>query len=307
MKILITTSSFGKADISPLEYLKERVYEVVLNPYRRKLTEEEVSTLLSATKAIGMIAGLEPLTKKVLEQAPNLKVIVRCGIGMDKVDLKTAERLGIRVYNTPDGPTSAVAELTLGLILAVLRRISEADRNIRGGNWNPLMGKLLAKQTVGIIGCGRIGSKVGELLNAFGTTVIGCDLHLQDSNGIELVDFERLLSSSDIITLHVPYMKENHHLINSETIKKMKKGAILINTARGGIVDENAIYKAIKNGHLTGAGFDTFEKEPYKGSLMGLPTVVMTSHMGSYAQESRIQMEWDAVKKLIQGLKEEKD
>jgi len=302
-EILITTSSFGKQDSSLLQILSENGLNYKLNPFARKLTESEVSELIDLHQPVGMIAGLEPLTRRVLKKAKNLKVISRAGIGMDSVDLKAAKGLGMVVTNTPDAPTIPVAELSLGMILSLLRRIHISDANIRRGDWVRPMGNLLHGKTVGLIGCGRIGSYLAGLLSSFGCKILGCDPFVNKSDNFFLVSLERILSDADIISLHIPYNQENHHFINAKRIQSMKKGALLINVARGGLIDEDALYNALSSGYLSGAAIDCFEQEPYTGKLKDLDNVLVTAHVGSYAQEGRVMMERQAVENLLQELK----
>ncbi|KJR43929.1 D-3-phosphoglycerate dehydrogenase [Candidatus Magnetoovum chiemensis] len=301
--ILISTSSFKLKDEERLLNLKEQALNIIFNPHGRRLTETEAETLLS-NNVVGIIAGVEPLTRSVIEKSTNLKVISRCGIGLESVDLIAAKENNILVYNTPTGPVKAVAELTIGLMLSVLRRVCEADKNLRKGIWKPLMGHLLSAQTVGIIGYGNIGKEVSKLARAFGANVIVYDVNNIDPNGIKATSFDELLKSSDIITVHLPYNQSTHNLINNDNLQLLKKGVILINTSRGGIIAEETIVDGIKNGHIAGAGIDAYNNEPYKGPLTELDQVILTSHMGSYAQEARVQMESDAISNLLKGLKE---
>jgi len=305
-KILITTSSFAKEGYSPLKLLQDAGYEVILNPYGRKLSENEVLSLLLETKPVGMIAGVEPLTARVLKQAEFLKVISRCGIGLDNVDLNAAKDKGIAVLNTPDGPTQAVAELTVGLIFDLLRRISYLDRELRNGNWRKETGSLLQGKKVGIIGLGRIGKRVAELLLALGAKVAGTEINPDfqwlKMNQIPLVSLEEILKESDILCLHISYTADNKHLIGKTEIELMKKGAYLLNLSRGNVVDEDALYLALTSGHLSGAALDVFDQEPYTGPLTKLDNVVLTPHIGSYAKESRLEMEMQAVKNLLSVL-----
>ena len=303
-KILITTSSFGKDDASILDDLRGAGYEVVLNPYKRKLTEAEVSQLLSEVRPVGIIAGVEPLTGAVIGKAEGLKVISRCGIGLDNVDLSAAKRLGIPVLSTPDAPTLAVAELTVALMLNVLRGIPAMDGAVRAGRWDRPMGRLLSGKTVGLIGCGRIGSSVARLISGFRCETLGYDPKIRSHPSIRLTDLDSLLRNSDIISVHVPYSKETHHLINADNIRDLKKGAVLINTSRGGIVDEAALCAALREGTIGGAGIDCFLQEPYCGELAGCEQAVLTCHVGSYAKESRIQMEREAAENLLRALKD---
>ncbi|MBU0630378.1 MAG: phosphoglycerate dehydrogenase [Candidatus Margulisbacteria bacterium] len=300
-KIFISTSTFGKDDPKPLDLLKNHGIDYELNPTGRQLTEAEIAGYL-ADKA-GLIAGTEPLTEKVMEQVGFLKVISRLGVGLDSVDVAAAEKKGIQVYNTPNGPTEAVAELALGLILDVLRLISYSDRNLRRGAWKKTMGRLLKEKKVGIIGFGRIGRRLAELLTPFHCQLYIYDPYVSGNQGIKQVQtIEELIATSEIISLHIPYTKENHHLLGRKQLEAMKPGTVLINVSRGKLVDEAALYDCLQNGRLAGAGFDAFAAEPYSGALCELDNIVLTPHMGSYAKEARVQMEVDAVKNLLKGL-----
>jgi D-3-phosphoglycerate dehydrogenase len=237
-----------------------------------------------------------------MEKAKNLKVISRCGIGTDAVDLEAAKDLGIKVTITPQAPMVSVAELTLGLMLSLLRRINTNDSLIRSGKWKGPSGNLLSGKTVGIIGCGRIGSYVARLVTAFGCKTIGYDPFIKMHDVCEMMTLDELIQKADIITLHVPYSKENHYMINEERLKSMKKSALLVNVARGGLIDEEALYNALKNGEIAGAALDCFEVEPYIGKLAELDNTVFTPHMGSSASEGRLLMEKEAVDNLINEL-----
>lgn len=301
-KILITTSSFNVAAVESLALLRQAGFEIATNPHGRKLSEDEVAGLLGED-VVGMIAGTEPLTRRVLSGARGLKIVSRCGIGLDSVDLAAATEFGIEVTNTPDAPSAAVAELTLGLMLDQLRRISQTDRQIRAGQWKPLMGGLLAARTVGIVGYGRIGRRVARLAHAFGARVLATDAAGVTADGIaEGCALETLLAQADIVTLHMPSQRGAGHFLDAARLGMMKRGAVLVNTARGGLVDETALAQAIRDGRLGGAALDTYEKEPYAGPLAELPQVVLTAHMGSYAEESRGIMEREAADNLHRGL-----
>lgn len=302
MKVAITTTSFGKYDRSPLDRLDDEKITYVLNTYDRKLVKEEVIDL--AKGVTGIIAGTEPLNDWVLNNLPELKVISRCGAGLDNVDLVVAERLGIKVVNTPYGPTLAVAELTIGIILGLLRKISKMDRELRLGIWKKQMGNLLFDKKLGIVGFGRIGQKVAELAIPFGVEIgyhdtcdVSYDLPCKAYN------FDDLLAWADIILLHLSSPKDTGPIIKYKDIKKMKQGAWLINMSRGGLIDEDALYSALKENHLAGAALDVFSDEPYNGKLKTLNNIVLTPHTGSYAMEARAAMEIQAVENLIKGLK----
>ena len=305
-RILITTSIFGKDDPSPLNLLQNAGYEAITNPYGRKLTEAEALDLLSEVKPVGIIAGVEPITARVLQQAKGLKVISRCGIGLDNVDLNAAGSLGITVTNTPDAPTEGVAELTIGLIFNLLRRVSFLDRELRKGNWIKETGSLVHDKKIGIIGLGRIGKRVTEMLLALGAKVVGTDIQpdyewLQKKQ-VPLVSLEELLKQSEILCLHVSHKSDNEHLIGRKEMEAMPKGAYLINTSRGEVIDHDALYSMLTNGHLSGAALDVFEQEPYTGPLTKLDNVILTPHIGSYTKETRLEMETQAVKNLLSAL-----
>jgi len=299
---MINTSSFDLDNFPDLTNLKMMGIAVELNPYGRKLTEEETLHRVG-DDVIGLIAGLEPLNARVLGSAKHLKAIARVGIGLDTVDLEAARTHGIAVFNTPEPPAQAVAELTVGHILGILRHISRVDRAIRAGEWKGKFGQLLAGKTVGIVGYGRIGRKVSELLAPFGVNVIAHDPVANDASAVRFVDLPTLLSTSDIVTLHVPYTTENHHLIGARELASMKPGALLVNIARGGLVDEVALLASLESNRLGGAALDCFEVEPYSGLLKDLDNVVMTAHMGTYATETRGQMEREAATQLVEHLR----
>ncbi|CAE6493296.1 D-3-phosphoglycerate dehydrogenase [Nitrosomonas nitrosa] len=301
-KIVISTSSFDIANNPPIQRLIEAGFEVVTNPYKRKLSEDEIISLLGQD-TIGLLAGIEPLTERVLTSTHQLKVISRCGTGLDSVDLAAAKRHNVAVFNTPEAPAQAVAELTLGLMLATLRQIGLIDRKLRDGEWPRTQGHLLAAQTVGIVGLGHIGRRVARLCQAFEATVVAHDPYLsQTQQGVSLMPLEQLLAESDIVTLHIPYSADTHHLLNKAAFSRMKSGAIVINAARGGLVDEAALYDALLAGHLKGAALDVFEQEPYQGPLLKCDNITLTSHIGSLAKESRHRMEIEAAENLLHGL-----
>ena len=302
MQVLITTSTFNLDNFAQLELLNKAQIEVKLNPFATRLTEDQAIDLLGAN-TIGLIAGLEPLTGRVLNSAKSLKVIARVGTGLDSVDLVTAKKLGITVLNTPDAPTQAVAELTLGHILGLLRSIPLADRQIRNGVWKGLMGSLLQTKTVGIIGFGRIGKRVAALLSAFGAKIIISDEQTTSTDYLN-VGLDELCSKSDVITLHLPYNDSTHHIINEKQLNLMKKGSYFVNISRGGLIDEDALLAALKSGHIAGAALDCFEHEPYEGELRNFENVQITAHMGSYARETRDLMEREASQLLVNALME---
>ncbi|MBO7636913.1 MAG: phosphoglycerate dehydrogenase [Paludibacteraceae bacterium] len=304
-KVLTSPSSMGQCGSDPFDLLRENGYEVINNPYGRKLTEDEVIDL--AIDCIGIVAGVEPLTARVMEALPRLKCISRVGVGMDNVDIEYAHQKGIIVCNTPDGPTRSVAELTLAMTMGLLRRIPQADANLKQHKWKKQIGNLLLDKQIGVIGLGRIGKLVATLFRSLGNPVIGYDPYADQTwaknIGVKLATFEEVLQRADIVTLHVPGNKDKSPVIGKNEITKMKDGAFLINIARGGVADEASIYDALKSGKLTGAAIDVFTQEPYEGPLCDLDNIIMTPHLGSYAKEGKLQMEIDAVMNFINAIK----
>ena len=301
-KLVISTSSFDVEGNSSLNHLVNSGMHIVRNSYKRKLTEDEAIELLGED-TIGMIAGIEPLTERVFSSAKNLKVVSRCGAGLDSVELAAAELHGISVFNTPEAPAQSVAELTMGLMLAALRRICQTDRLLRINEWPRMQGQLFAAQTVGIIGLGHIGKRVARLSQAFDARVIAHDPHIDPtSHGVESVSLEELFAEANVISLHVPYTTDTHHLLDAKSFARMKPGSIIINAARGGLIDEAALDEALISGHLGMAALDVFEQEPYHGPLTKNDRMILTSHIGSLAKESRKCMELEAAENLLKGL-----
>jgi D-3-phosphoglycerate dehydrogenase len=304
LQILISTSSFNLDNFSELSVIRSSGIEVKLNPFKTRLTEDQVIELLGA-ESVGLIAGLESLNSRVLRSATALKVIARVGTGLDSVDLGEAAKLGIKVLNTPDAPTSAVAELTLGHILGLLRNIAKSDRQIRDNKWQGQMGTLLETKTVGVVGFGRIGQRVAKLVASFGAKVIVSDPYT-DTTEYENCALDELCQRVDVLTLHLPYVEKTHNLIGSRQFQLMKKGSFVINVSRGGLIDEIALLQALESDHIAGAALDCFEQEPYFGPLSKLECVQMTAHMGTYARETRDQMEREASLLLVKALREMK-
>lgn len=296
-KLTVTTTSFAT---QPIKMLNEAGFTVIQNSYGRKLTPEE--TVALCKDAIGIIAGTEILDTEILNQLKGLRVISRCGTGLDNVDMKQAASLGIKVFNTPDGPTLAVAELTVGLIIDLLRRISQMDRDVRIGKWHKTMGNLLQGKRIGIVGFGRIGQKVVSLLVPFGVKPAYFDIRGITTDTAISMEFNEILGWADVLSLHLSTRKGNNPIIGAKEFTKMKRGMFLVNLSRGGTVDEEALRAALDDGIVAGAACDVFNKEPYSGPLTLYDNVVLTPHVGSYAMEARMQMESQAVENLLKGL-----
>ena len=304
MKVLVSPSSFGECGSEPLNILTKRGFEIINNPFGRKLTEDEVISL--APDAMGIVAGVEPLNKKVIDNLPQLKCISRVGVGMDSVDIDYAKQKGITVVNTPDGPTRAVAELTIALAMSLLRGISRADSNIKKDIWKKEIGNLILDKNIGVFGLGRIGKVTAKLFNGLGAKIIAYDLYPDNTfakaNEIRLVDKDELFKIADIVTVHIPGNKDKTAVIGIKELSLMKQLGYLINVSRGGVVDETALYEVLKEKKIAGAACDVFSKEPYKGNLIELENVLLTPHLGSYAAEAKLKMEIDAVNNLITAL-----
>lgn len=300
---LTTTTSFGKHSSEIITYLMNKGIRLVNNPFGRKITKEELRMLLNKHKPIGLLAGTEPITRSVLEEAKiYLKVISRVGVGWDNVDRQAAKELRILVFRTTGVLNQAVAELTLGLILSSIRAIPLQDRQIRVGIWEKTMGKLLQGKTVGVIGFGDIGQCVGKLISAFDTTVLYYDPVTTDVIWAKSVSLYDLLNQSDIVTIHASCLEQ---ILGEKELNSMcKPGVIIINTSRGNAVDEKALCACLVSGQVAFACLDVFKDEPYTGPLTDLENVILTPHIGSYAMEARIRMEELAVENLLKGLNE---
>lgn len=298
IKVLIGPSSFGELDRAPLDRLIEVGCEVIDNPFKRKLAKEELTKLLEGG-VTGLIAGLEPLDREVLQKS-RLKVISRCGSGLSNVDLAAASELGIEVCTTPSGPTAAVAELTLGAMLSLLRMVPQMDRDLHEGKWTKKIGLQLEGKTIVIIGFGRIGRHLASLLTPFKTRMLAVDPHLSEPvAGVPLVSLEEALPQADVLTLHC---SGETCLLGKKEFALLKPGAFVMNAARGGLIDEAALLNGLEQKTIAGAWLDTFEMEPYSGPLTRYPQVILTPHIGSYTSECRRRMEFEAVENLIATL-----
>jgi D-3-phosphoglycerate dehydrogenase len=305
--ILITTTTFALFSNKSLRLLESEGYKVSYNDKQRKLTKKEITNLISDYD--GIIAGTEKYDKDVLEKAKKLKVISRVGVGLDNIDLQVASEKNIKVSKTNTTPSMAVAELTLGLILDLLRKISYQNKIFKNGVWQKEMGCLLNGKTLGIIGLGNIGKTLVNITQGFDLKYLAYDLvedeHFALEKAIEYCSMDDLLSRADIITIHLSMNKQNQDLINYEKLSKMKQNSILINTSRGDIINEDNLAKALKEEIISGAGLDVYKNEPYNGALSSFENVVTTPHIGAYAMETRNAMEYEAVQNLLNGLNHE--
>jgi D-3-phosphoglycerate dehydrogenase / 2-oxoglutarate reductase len=254
-----------------------------------------------------LIAGTEPITERVMSCAARLKLISRVGIGLDSVDLLAAQKRGIQVSYTPDAPAPAVAELTIGLMLSLLRSVHVANLQLHNGHWQRHFGRRIAEVTVGIIGTGRIGARVLRRLVPFGTprvlvNDIKPDLKLVPELKLEWVGKEDIYRNADVISVHVPLTVHTKDMIRREQLLQMKPDALLINAARGGIVNERDLAAVMRAGHLGGAAIDVFEQEPYSGELAQIERCLLTAHMGSMSVDCRTRMEIEATEEAVRFL-----
>lgn len=306
MKILVTPTSMqpGKSS-KALEELMAYSNDLVFNTTGKPLTEEELLPLLRDCD--GYIAGLDFVTEKVMKSCEHLKVISRYGAGYDRVDIAAAKALSIPVTNTPGVNAEAVGELAFGLILSVARRIPYLHASTRVGGWVRSTGMELKGKTIGIMGLGAIGKVVARCAKGFDMTVMAYDPYINEAycenNAIKVSTFDEVLEQADVISLHLPLIDTTQHLINTAAFAKMKPAAILVNTSRGGIIDEEAAYDALKNDRLGGLALDAFEIEPPTDSpLFTLNNVVATPHTGAHTAEAVEHMADLSVKNLIDVL-----
>jgi len=262
--------------------------------YEPEITPDQIKEKIGNFEIV-IVRSRTKLTKDLIDKANKCKIIARVGVGLDNIDVDAATKKGIRVINAVEGAMNAVAELVLGLMFSLAREIPRADREIRNGKWlkKELMGTELSGKYLGIVGLGNIGKKLAKHARALNMNIIGYDIipipdDFVHEVGLIKTDLETLLSSADYISFHVPLTNDTHHLVNSQRLAKMKKTTCLINTSRGEIIDEDALYTALKEGKIAGAALDVFEKEPATGNkLATLPNVICTPHIGAQTKEAQ--------------------
>ena len=278
--------------------------------YEPTITAEQIQETIGQYNIV-IVRSRTKLTKELIEKADNCKIIARVGVGLDNIDEEAAKTKNIRVINAVEGAMNAVAELVLGLMLSLARQTARGDREIRNGNWlkKELKGTELRGKYLGIIGLGNIGKRLGRLARALNMNIIGYDVIPIDEEfskevGLLKADLNTLLQSSDYISIHVPLLDSTYHLLDAQKMSTMKKTAKIINTSRGGVVDEDALYDAIKNGTLGGAALDVFEKEPATGNkLAELDNVILTPHIGAQTKEAQSLAANVIAEKIIQILR----
>ena len=289
-----------------IEKLEEAGFEVDVNP---TISYEQLKEVVSEYDAL-IVRSRTKVTREIMEAGKRLKTVGRAGVGLDNIDTKIAEKKGIAVLNTPEAPAEAVAELTIGLILSLARNIPLADSTMKEGKWikKKLRGWQLRGKTLGTIGLGNVGLEVARLARAFGMKILitkrtpPASEVLSELDG-EFIPLKEMLPRSDVVTIHVPLTPQTHHMIGKEQIRLMRKGAYLINTSRGAIVDEKALVEALKSGKLGGAALDVYEEEPPKNlTLIRMPNVVCTAHIGAQTEEAQKAAATLIAEKIIDSL-----
>jgi len=278
--------------------------------YEPEITPEQIAEKIGTFEVV-VVRSRTKMTRELVEKANKCQIIARVGVGLDNIDQDTAKEKNIRVINAVEGAITAVAELVIGLMLSMAREIPRADREIRNGNWikKELMGSELKGKYLGIVGLGNIGKRLGRLARALNMNIIGYDVIPIDDEfskevGLMKADLDTLLSSADYVSFHVPLLDSTRHMINAEKLKLMKNTARIINTARGGVIDEEALYNSLKAGSLAGAALDVFEVEPATGNkLTTLPNFVATPHMGAQTKEAQLLAANVIAEKIIQVLR----
>ena len=282
--------------------LTDAGFELVCNDTGRKLDRDEQKAMIADAYAI--IAGTEPYDADMLSACKELKVMVRFGVGTDNFDLKTMREMGVQVGVIANH--NAVAEFALTLLLSTLKNVPLYDTAVRNAGWNRYTMRELSGKTVGLMGFGRIGRRLAQLLSGFGTNTIAYDPYMNEDAAKQLnvkpVSFDELLAQSDIVSLHLPMSPETRHIINEDTLAKMKDGAILINTARGGLVSEKALVAALESGKLAGAGLDVYETEPVTpgNPLYGIQNTVLSPHVSALSIETNFEAGMTCARSILQ-------
>lgn len=307
-KVIIASRSFGSASPKPLQLLEAAGVETAWVDANSPSAQDEILELVPQTSAI--IVGLVPITEKIIEHAPQLRVISMYGVGVNHIDLEAARRKGVVVTNCPGSNDQAVADLAMGLMLAVARSIPLFDRNIRAGHWNKYLGGELWQRRLGLIGFGNIAKGVAHRAKGFAMEISAYDpyasVEAAEAHGVSLLPFEEVIANADFVSLHAPLTDETRCMFGSEQFKIMKRTAYLINTARGGLVDEQALYGALRSGEIAGAALDVFVEEPLKDSrLVELDNVVLTAHTGTHTKEAIERMGMMAVENVLRVLRGE--
>jgi len=301
-RVLVTATSYGKNDPQLFSQLEERVGEVIYNTSGKPFGSEQLQALLPDMD--GYIAGLDCIDRAAILSARRLIVIARYGVGVDSVDLAAARQRGIIVTNTPGANSVSVAELAVGMMLALARNLVMADQTTKAGQWPRLNGVSLENKTVGILGFGSIGKNVAKRLGGFDCNILAYDPQLPEGPAeyeVQLLSLNEVIEQADFLTLHCPLGEQNRGMVNTDFLARMKPGAFLINTARGELVDEEALLQALQSRHLRGAALDVFSKQPPDpdNPLLALPQVIATPHTGAHSDSATNSMGWGALINLL--------
>ena len=287
-RILIASRSFGSTSSKPYDVLKQADCEIIQADISKKVTEEGMIELLQGVD--GAIIGVVPMTKFVLENSPSLKVVSMHGVGVDHIDLEAAAQRGVVIANCQGVNDQSVADLTIGLMISIARDIPRIDTSVREGGWGAHAGSELWQKTLGLIGLGRIGHGVAKRALGFDMKVLAYDPYVKVDDvakGISMASLDEVLKEADFVSLHAALSEETRHLIGEAQLKSMKSSAYLINTSRGALVDEAALYSALKEKQITGAALDVYDIEPPKESpLLQLDNIVLTPHVGAHTREA---------------------
>jgi D-3-phosphoglycerate dehydrogenase len=307
-KVLIATRSFGSASPRPMQMLADAGVETTWVDANSPSVHDEMLALVPETSAI--IVGLVPITEKIIAKSSKLRIISMYGVGVNHIDLEAARKKGVVVTNCPGSNDQAVADLAMGLMLAVARSIPQIDRDIRAGYWNKYLGGELWQKKLGLIGFGNIAKGVAHRAKGFAMEISAYDpyasVEVAEAHGVALLPFEEVIACSDFVSLHAPLTDETRCMFGSEQFRQMKPTAYLINTARGGLVDEQALYVALRSGEIAGAGLDVFVEEPLEDSrLVELDNVVLTAHTGTHTKEAIERMGMMAVENVLRVLRGE--
>jgi phosphoglycerate dehydrogenase-like enzyme len=292
LRVAVTSRSFSKHPVLRAELLAHYP-DAVFNDAGTSLTGDQLVLFLAGCERA--IVALERVDDELLAAVPSLRVISKYGVGLDAIDVAAMQRRGVALGWTPGVNRRSVAELAIAFAISLLHRVPQASSEARAGGWRQLVGRQLTGRTVGIIGCGHVGKEVVLLARAFGCRVLAHDIRdypeFYAAHGVEPVSLESLLGRSEVVTLHVPLDDSTRLLLNAERIRAMREGAVLINTARGGIVDEAAVADALDSGRLAGAAFDVFATEPpHDSRLMSISTFIATPHIGGSSEEAVLAM-----------------
>lgn len=305
-KILVTPRSFGKHSHAAIELLEKQGLDVLLNPYGRILTEEEMKKEIVDVE--GIIVGVDPLNSAILEKAKNLKAISKYGVGTDNIDLAYCKEHQIPVTITNNANSDSVADFAFALMLAAARRLVEVDGSCRRLDWGKKTSIGVYGKTIGVLGTGAIGKGVIKRAKGFNMNILAYDIFKDEAfareYGVQYTPLEQIFAESDFISLHLPAVEETKDLINQEAFEKMKETAILVNTARGELIDEDALYEALKNKKIWGAGVDVFKKEPPENKkLLELDNIVIGAHSAASTVEAVDAMSWMAAENILESLR----